>query len=205
MYEVIWEDEEGVHETPAAIRGPVETKINFIQKHGISVDRPNFSLNILMPKTESSLEYFRRYSKFYLKGVDKGSMPVCWRVEAIDWISMPGILELNAVEYYMNETEDDIENGIVKGLLEETPNPNTKELEEKIVGPVFIKPKLTYEYSAEVLGGGSWYIDKEYPVKYKVDENDSKKIQLYWDSGYSGQFEISFNNLTKTIVVESLF
>ena len=65
-YEINWEDETGVHKTYAAIRGPVETKINYIQKHGISVDTPNHSLNLLMPKNEYSLAYFKRYSKFYL-------------------------------------------------------------------------------------------------------------------------------------------
>jgi hypothetical protein len=48
------------------VRGPVETKIDYIQKHGISVDSPNHSLNILMPKTEAALRYFKRYGKFYL-------------------------------------------------------------------------------------------------------------------------------------------
>ena len=48
-HQISWEDENGRHSTYAAIRGPVETKINFIQKHGISVDSPNYSLNILMP------------------------------------------------------------------------------------------------------------------------------------------------------------
>ena len=37
-YEINWEDENGFHTTYAAVRGPVETKINFIQKHGISID-----------------------------------------------------------------------------------------------------------------------------------------------------------------------
>jgi hypothetical protein len=32
-YEIAWEDENGKHSTYAAIRGPVETKINYIQKH----------------------------------------------------------------------------------------------------------------------------------------------------------------------------
>ena len=97
-HEIAWEDDEGHHKTYAAIRGPVETKINFLQKHGISLDTPNLSLNILMPKTEAAMKYFKRYSKFYLSGGD-----ICWRVEAIDWLSMPGILEINAVEYYSNE------------------------------------------------------------------------------------------------------
>ena len=29
-YEISWEDENGMHSTYAAIRGPVETKINFV-------------------------------------------------------------------------------------------------------------------------------------------------------------------------------
>jgi len=47
-----------IHETYAAERGPVETKINFIQKSGISVDNPNHSLHILMPKNEHTTTYF---------------------------------------------------------------------------------------------------------------------------------------------------
>ena len=65
-YQIAWKDEDGIHSTYAAIRGPVETKINYIQKHGISVDTPNHSLNILMPKNEDTINHFKRYSKFYL-------------------------------------------------------------------------------------------------------------------------------------------
>jgi hypothetical protein len=46
----------------------------------------------------------------------EGEEQVCWRVEAIDSFSTPGILEVTAVEYYANLTEDDIENGIVGAL-----------------------------------------------------------------------------------------
>ena len=48
-YEIEWDDESGNRQrTYIALRGPVETKIDYIQKHGISVDNPNYSLNILM-------------------------------------------------------------------------------------------------------------------------------------------------------------
>ena len=49
-YQISWEDEDGIHSSYVAVRGPVETKINYIQKHQISVDTPNHSLNIYMPK-----------------------------------------------------------------------------------------------------------------------------------------------------------
>jgi hypothetical protein len=65
-YKINWVDNGEKKSTYAAIRGPVETKINYIQKHEISIDNPNYSLNILMPKNEDTLRYFRRYTKFYL-------------------------------------------------------------------------------------------------------------------------------------------
>lgn len=199
-YEINWTDEEGnEHHSYAAIRGPVETKINFIQKHGISVDTPNHSLNILMPKTEEAIEYFKRYSKFYLQGD-----PTCWRVEATDWISTPGILEVVAVEYYANESEDDIEAGIVGGLIEQVENPND-DRREKIIGDTFIKVKKSYNYKFDGTIPGEWFVDKKYPVEIIIDPEDSRKITLSWREGYSGQFELSYGKYSKTIIVESLF
>ena len=57
---------------------------------------------------------------------------------------MPGILEITAVEYYANETEDDIEKGIVGGLIEEMENPNDED--NRIIGDTFIKVKREYEF-----------------------------------------------------------
>ena len=197
-YQIAWEDEDGLHTTYAAIRGPVETKINYIQKHDISVDTPNFSLDILVPKNEETLSYFKRYNKFYLQGDN-----TCWRVEAIDWISTPGILEVVAVEYYANETEDDIENGIVGGLLEPIEDPN--EEEEMIDGLTFIKPKRSYTYKFIGRRAATWSVDEKYPVTLVYDEKDSRNIILTWTAGYSGQFDLYYGDCKKTVVVESLF
>ena len=206
-YEIAWEDENGKHKTYAAVRGPVETKINYIQKHGISVDTPNLSLNLYLPLNEDTKNYFKRYSKFYLKGDD-----TCWRVEAMDWISTPGILEVTAVEYYSNEFEDDVENGIVDGLIEETKDPNVDA--GKIIGDTFIKPKKEYQYYINNTQQGNWYIDTNVPVNYTVSINEKgyNTISIKWIQSYSGQFDIWFGNkekekakYKKTIVVESLF
>lgn len=198
-YEINWEDENGSHTTYAAVRGPVETKINFIQKHGISIDTPNHSLSLLLPKNEDTLNYFKRYEKFYLQNDD-----TCWRVEATDWISTPGILEVTAVEYFANEAEDDIENGIVGGKLEPIKDPNEDALIE-IVGETFIKVKKSYSYSFSGDLIDSWKVDKKYPIELLIDPQDSKKVVLKWNSSYSGQFDLYYGPHKKTIVVESLF
>ena len=197
-YEIAWEDENGYHSTYAAVRGPVETKINYIQKHGISVDIPNHSLSLLLPKNEDTLNYFKRYEKFYLQDDS-----TCWRVEAIDWISTPGILEVIAVEYFANEIEDDIDNGIVGGKIDLIQDPN-EEFNE-IIGETFIKIKKNYSYSFEGSVEAAWYVDKKYPVILVVDSNNSKIVNLKWTGSYSGQFDLYYGDHKKTIVVESLF
>lgn len=198
-YQIAWEDEEGLHSTYAAVRGPVETKINFIQKHGISVDTPNHSLSILMPQTEAAVKYFKRYNKFYLQGDD-----TCWRVEATDWISTPGILEVIAVEYYANENEDDIDAGIVGGLIEEIKDPNEDEFMD-IIGETFIKIKNEYHYTFDGSLSEKWTVDKKYPVELKVDPKDPRNVSLKWNSSFSGQFDLYYGQYKKTIIVESLF
>ena len=213
-YEIEWYDESGKQcRTYAAVRGPVETKIDYIQKHGISVDNPNFSLHLLMPKNKDTLKKFKRYSKFYLQNVEEDK--ICWRVEAIDSFSTPGILEINAVEYYANETVDDVENGIVDAFIVKPmdPNPEVNDIYE-IIGETFIKPKKEYIYYIYNNQQKNWYIDAKVPINYKVfiNEDGYNAISVKWDQSYSGQFDIWFGEANKaeakykkTIVVESLF
>lgn len=208
-YQISWLDEDGNEQnTFAAVRGPVETKINYIQKHGISVDTPNYSLSILMPLNDQTKSYFKRYSRFYLQNDE-----VCWRVEAVDWISTPGILEVVAVEYYANETEDDIEKGLAGALKAKTldPNPPTS---KTIVGDTFIKVKQKVVYTFNGQTKGTWYILDKVPVNLTADLNEQGKAQAHiqWTSSYPGQFTLYYGNginpdldFKKTIVVESLF
>lgn len=215
-YEIEWDDENGRQRSYIALRGPVETKIDYIQKHGISVDNPNHSLNILMPKTTASLKRFKRYSKFYLQDLVEGEDNICWRVEAIDSFSTPGILEITAVEYYANEHEDDIENGKVGALITKPIDPNIGTNSEFIIiGETFIKPKKEYIYYIDGSLYGDWYIsnDKLPIIKEPfIDENGRSAIRLKWNNTFSGQFDLWYGDengplfdYKKTIVVESLF
>ena len=200
-YQISWEDEDGnLCSTYVAVRGPVETKINFIQKNGISVDTPNHTLNILMPKTSDTLKYFTRYSRFYLRGIMEEDKQICWRVEATDSISMPGILEITAMEYYSNEIEDDIENGIVGGLIVESADPEP--IRSLIKGENYIKPRREYVYTYQGLESSKWEVPTDLPVDWT---DNGKSITLKWLPTYSGQFTIKYGTQEKNIVVESLF
>lgn len=210
QYIIEWEDEEGNRQkTYAAIRGPVETKIDYIQKHGISVDRPNYSLNILMPRNEETLAYFHRYKKFYLNQIEpeENQERICWRVEAIDSISTPGILEVNATEYYSNVFEDDVEEGIVGGLIVEPVTPNTEAQERTIEGETFVMPKKEYVYTCKSIEeGAQWWVDRKYPVRLiAVKDTEWPTVKLIWMAPNSGQCVLHYGECEKTVVAQSLF
>ena len=190
------------HLTHAAIRGPVETQINNLQKHGISLDVPNHTLSIYMPKTKETLSYFRRYSKFYLGELEDGDENLCWRVEAKDSISMPGILELTAEEYYSNEYVDDVSNELAGGLILTEIQGSDIEETGFIEGPNVTKPKTVIEFTYRGKRVEEWSWDKSLPIKAKIE---GRKIKIVWTESYSGSFILRCGNIEKEIKVQSLF
>ncbi len=191
-YQIQFKDDEGnVFSTWAAIRGPVETQIESIQKNQIRVDKPNLSLNILIPQNELTRKMFNRYKEFMFLGK-------CWRVEAPDIVSMDGVIEINAEEYYKDRDTDTDE--LKNALIIEK-----KEDKSEILGETFIKPKIAEKYIAPELGG-KWCVQKCAPVK--IIATKGKELELIWDKMTSGKFTLSWSKDDKTIerviVVESL-
>lgn len=187
-------------ETWAAIRGPVETQINSIQKNQIRIDQPNLSLNILMPKNDETVKAFERYSEFLFAGR-------AWRVEAPDSISMEDILEINAEEYYISPTKDDVINEIANGLVIEKvdPTPNSE-----IQGETFIIPRVEARYTAPA-AGGKWYAKSEVGaiVPVSICPIDDLVVTVTWNKATHGNFVLYWTDgsrtIEKSIVVESLF
>ena len=183
------------------MRGPIETKINYVQKEGISVDTPNHSLNLILPKNDKTLKYFKRYKKFYLRTHEENETEICWRIEGFDTISTPGIIEINAVEYYINNDEDDLEEGIAGGLIVDPIPPEPAS--ELIVGDNFIKPKITYTYEYTGEEEGTWEVISENKT-IQVTKN-GKTISIKWMQSYSGQLTLKYGFAERVIVVDSLF
>lgn len=212
QYQIKWRDENGKDKhTYVSVRGPVETKIKSLDVHNKTIDIPNYSLNIIMPKNEDTMHQFQRYSKFYLTDAYDPDSRICWRVEATDSISTPGILEVTAVEYYSNKDEDEIDVGLVGTLITEpeNPNPDNPKAIIFISGETFIKPRKEFVYTIRVKAGANihWKVDKKYPVELREFINDEgfPSVGVKWLSTYSGQFDLEYKGYKKTIVVESLF
>ena len=197
-YEIKWKDGENEFSTFAAVIGPSETSIDTTNKDSASIDLPNHSLKLMLPANEEVLKYFKRYSKFYIQPLKKGDSPVCWRVEATDTISMPGILEITAYEYYINEQTDNVEEGIVNAYGEKIPDPQSN----NILGDIFIKPKKSYTYKYTGEEEAEWSYDSQLPIEAHIN---NKEITIKWKTSYTGQFVLKYGTEEKTIVVESLF
>ena len=192
-YEISWRNKDGkVVSTFVALTGPNETSMDSSITNNISIDSPNHSLYLMMPKNKDTVEYFTRYSEFYLK-----NNKICWKIVAIDDISMPGILEINAIESYSNKDADDLTQGLVDDKL------ILPEDSSEIMGPTLIKPKRTYQYEVPENTSGEWtWTPADVPI---VAETNGNKLELTWMKSYTGQFNLSFGNNVKTIIVESLF
>lgn len=189
-YKISWKDEDGeMQETWVAVKGPSQVAIQTLGHEQARMDIPNYTLSLLVPSTEACRKYFQRYTRFLLNDT-------CWKVEAVDDISSPGILEVSVLEDYINKDEDNL---IVGDLIEQVEPEDTN----YIWGETFIKPKREYEYIYRGKQEREWYVDtKKYPIVYSIDGD---KITLTWNATYSGQFELQCGELTKVVVVESLF
>jgi hypothetical protein len=110
---------------------------------------------------------------------------------------MPNVLEVYASEYYSNKMEDDVEAGIVGGLIAEQ-----EQIVTDIEGDTFIKPKKTYLYKYIGTEETDWAFDTSLPIEVNIN---GKEITIKWLKTYSGEFELSYGSTIKTIVVESLF
>lgn len=200
-YLIKWIQDNQEYSTYAAIKGPKQASISSIAKSSFNMDLPNYDISLLVPKNKNNLQYFKRYTKFFLSGLNNGDTPICWRVEAVDSISLPGVMEIYAVEDFINNDEDDVDNGIIGGLIEPIISQEQKANENKeIVGDNFIKPKFTYKYIGSQKGL-EWTFDKNLPIKTNINENT---IEITWTASYSGEFVLSYGDNKKTIIVESL-
>ena len=206
-YQIQWVDPETaiLHSTWAYVRGPVETKIPFIQKNGISVDDPNRSLDIYIPKNEETLKKFTRYETFLLNGLT-------WKIQSIDDISAEGVIQIAAVEHYTDKVLDDnVDNlsdaFIVKAVeyIDEDGISNPIDAPSEIIGPSFIKPTLSYEFTCG-RPGGVWSLKNERPVELTITENAAK---VTWTELKSGGFTLCYTigdeTIEKVVIVESLF
>ena len=180
----------------AAIRGPVETKLNTIQKAGIVADVPNLTLDIYMADTDVNRRTFERYKRFEYDGR-------YWKVQAPDFISTPGVFEIQAEEDYECRGDEMF-------IRAEEPEPVPDNINE-ILGDSSIKPIEEHYYRMKFDDPlGDWSItlpasknkEIEDVLDYKLVGN---RFKVIWTAMRGGSFILHHGEYEKTVNVESLF
>ena len=105
--EITWRDEDdNVHSSWAALRGPTETSIKTEARKHILFDQGNEKVALWLPDTPET-KSLRRYKHIMVKGET-------WEIASVDYLTTPGILELNLVEAQDNRDLDNTSLGIAR-------------------------------------------------------------------------------------------
>ena len=180
----------------AAIRGPVETKINVIQKAGIVADVPNLTLQIYMADTEANRRSFERYKRFEFDGR-------YWKVQACDFISTPGVFDIQAEEDYECREDEMF-------IRVEEPEPLPADVNE-ILGDTFVKPLEEHYFRMKLSDPGhEWSITLPASKNKEVDDvleykEVGNRFKVTWTDMRSGSYIVHYGDYEKTVHVESLF
>ena len=175
----------GSEKTRAVVIGPKNTEIDWEIKSNNRIDSPNLIITIWIPATEKNKEFFKRYAKFEYANLT-------WEIQSVNAIDYEGILMCSAKENYEIIPEIKVENedNIVDGVY--------------IEGAKIMKPlqTQTYKISSENFSG-EWTVEENKPIT--ILNKNEREITIKWTSTKSGEFTLSFGDISQLIKVESLF
>lgn len=194
-HEVNWVDvDQELQTTLLSVIGPTAPTLrtSSSMQAKVAEDFPNANLKMLVPDSERNRGFFHRYQTFLIQGF-------AFQIEQIDFLSMPGVIQLNATEHYANLIEDDVEQNI-RNAWNIKPIETRHSSEYFIQGPSFVKPYYEARFEAITIGG-EWVIvehmnlgpkDKRLPVKFIESDTFQKTITVMWDDPRRGNYTIGY-------------
>lgn len=157
------------------VRGPVETAIDWRQKHNLTYNDLNYTLVMNITKNEETLAFFDRLNIVHFNGHR-------WQVAATDKYSQPGLIQVYLNEYYDNELEDNMRQP-------EIVDPPVDNYEPFIYGKQVVKPYDTIEYQVDNLKGGTWQLSS---TKGIIKENTDTTCKVYIQTSRAGKMVLSY-------------
>ncbi len=157
-------------------QGPTETDINWYIKSGINFNEPNLSGTIYITKDENTEEFFDRFDKIKIDGRR-------WKVDVVDRISVPGIIELEIEEDFTNDLEDLPE--VIQESCDEIvgrSQVNQNETVGYMIQEKFYNPKY------------SWSIRGNNRVKILETKQDGRLVTVKIHQGAIGSFQIIYGD-----------
>ncbi len=170
--------------------GPAETAIIWHTKKnmkgsGVTWNDLNYDLTMFITKDELTEDYFHRFTKVKVSGKS-------YEVQAVDAISIEGIIEVALKEDYTNSIKDTIDN---------IEKPEEKPIDKNfpyIVGPTIVYPYDEVHFSVENTNGGIWEVNNN--KAYIMSQTDSA-VELMIKTGRSGEFDLIYKKENEEDVI----
>ena len=172
------------------LRGPVETTIQWKQKHQITFNDLNYTIIMYVPKNEETTTFFERHK--IIKFDDHN-----WIVNAVDRYSQKGVIEVVLNETFDNEMED-------AEIVPEIIVPD--ETLPHISGPQFIKvfdENILYEIKNA--SNGKFVVNSS---KIEINNSTETSCEITVLTGKSNSFDLIYKrdgeeDIVLNITIES--
>lgn len=167
------------------VRGPVETKIPWDQKAGISWDTINYTLSVIIKKDDNTKEYLKRFSRLKIDGKN-------WEVQAVDSMSSEGVIELALKEDFTNTIEDEYHEEL-ETQPETNPAPPVTPEEPQISGSRYVYPFDVKEYTPlNTSAGGKWLASN---TRAKLISQNGDKATFAFNTKSYGKVDLVYRVL----------
>lgn len=170
-------------------------EIPWITTKGISLSELDYALEMYITKDDTTKSKYKRFDIIELDGKP-------WEVQAVDAMSVDGIVMVALKEYYRNSIED-----AVKEEKEQVDAevPSIDETLPHITGDTEVYPYDTKVYTIQGITGGSWSLDSK---KAKIVSQTEESVTVEVTTGRSGEFELKYikedNEIVLNVTINSL-
>lgn len=156
------------------LRGPVETTIQWKQKHQVTFNDLNYTIIMYIPKNEETSSFFERHKIIKFDGHN-------WVVNAVDRYSQKGVIEVVLGESFDNEMEDAAVAPEIIIPDEELPH---------ISGPQFVSvfdEKVSYEIKNA--SNGKFVVNSN---KVEINNSTETSCEITILTGKSSSFDLIY-------------
>lgn len=155
------------------IRGPIEKTINWKNQERFYWNELNYTLLMNISKTPETEAFFKRFARIKINGKT-------WEVQAVDSMSVDGIIEVALEEFYENTMQE------LKDAEPQEPAPISR-----IQGEFEVYPYEKYDYTID-LNDGTWEIDN---LKLAVILNQNENsVTIGIIAGRTGEFNLVYKS-----------
>ena len=177
--------------------GPAENSIVWHTKKnsagsGISWNDLNYDLTMYITKDDITENFFHRFTKIKINEKQ-------YEVQAVDSISVDGIIEVALKEDYTNSIKDEVEK-IEEEKNNQIENEDT-DLEQSsisIIGPTNVYPYDEVHYTIDGSYGGEWSISNN--KAYIINQTDTS-VSIIIKTGRSGKFDLIYKKENEEDIV----